>query len=122
MPRSRRRHAKMPLRLLQVRGLVGPLMIITVGVIFLIAEYSRYSFFDLWPVLLIILGVLLVAQLWRPNKVTSVREDRVTNGPLRRSFIFPGLLHPAGRTFSACALQSRLSAVARRSGGFRRCS
>jgi hypothetical protein len=52
----------------RIRGLVGPLMIISVGVLFLVAEYSRYSFFDLWPILLIILGVLLVAQALAPKQ------------------------------------------------------
>lgn len=52
----------------RIRGLVGPLMIISVGVLFLIAEYSRYSFFDLWPILLIVLGVLLVAQALAPKQ------------------------------------------------------
>ncbi len=46
----------------RIRGLMGPLMIITVGVLFLIAEYSRYSFGELWPVLLIVAGVVLTAQ------------------------------------------------------------
>lgn len=46
----------------RIRGLMGPLMIITVGVLFLIAEYSRYSFGDLWPVLLIVAGIVLTAQ------------------------------------------------------------
>jgi hypothetical protein len=41
---------------------MGPLMVITVGVLFLIAEYSRYSFGDLWPVLLIVAGIVLTAQ------------------------------------------------------------
>ncbi len=46
----------------RVRGLMGPLMIITVGVLFLVGEYSRYSFADLWPVLLIVAGIVLTAQ------------------------------------------------------------
>jgi cell wall-active antibiotic response 4TMS protein YvqF len=46
----------------RIRGLMGPLMIITVGVLFLIAEYSRFSFGDLWPVLLIVAGIVLTAQ------------------------------------------------------------
>ncbi|MGB8542197.1 MAG: DUF5668 domain-containing protein [Candidatus Acidiferrales bacterium] len=41
---------------------MGPLIIITVGVLFLIAQFSRYSFGDLWPVLLIVIGAVLVAQ------------------------------------------------------------
>ena len=33
----------------KIRGLMGPLMIITVGVLFLIGEYTRFSFLELWP-------------------------------------------------------------------------
>lgn len=46
----------------RVRGLMGPLILITIGVLFLIGEYSRYSFGDLWPILLIVIGVILVLQ------------------------------------------------------------
>ncbi|MGH9700064.1 MAG: LiaI-LiaF-like domain-containing protein [Candidatus Acidiferrales bacterium] len=41
---------------------MGPAMLITVGVIFLLAEYSRFDFRDLWPFLLIVAGLILVAQ------------------------------------------------------------
>jgi hypothetical protein len=41
---------------------MGPFILITVGVLFLIGQYSRYSFGDLWPVLLIVIGVVLVMQ------------------------------------------------------------
>jgi hypothetical protein len=44
------------------RSLMGPLIIITVGVLFMIAQFSRFSFGDLWPVLLIVIGAVLVAQ------------------------------------------------------------
>jgi hypothetical protein len=46
----------------RLRSLMGPLIIVTVGVLFLIAQFSRYSFGDLWPVLLIVIGAVLVAQ------------------------------------------------------------
>jgi hypothetical protein len=46
----------------RVRGLMGPVVLITVGVIFLIGEYTRYSFADLWPVLLIVVGIVSVCQ------------------------------------------------------------
>ena len=46
----------------RIRGLMVPLMIITVGVLFLVAEYTRYSFGELWPVLLIVAGIVLTAQ------------------------------------------------------------
>jgi hypothetical protein len=46
----------------KIRGLMGPLMIITVGILFLIGEYTRFSFLELWPILLIVAGVVLTAQ------------------------------------------------------------
>ncbi|MFZ3215101.1 MAG: DUF5668 domain-containing protein [Candidatus Acidiferrales bacterium] len=46
----------------RIRGMMGPVMIIAVGVLFLVAEYSRYSFGELWPVLLIVAGVVLTVQ------------------------------------------------------------
>jgi len=46
----------------RARGLMGPLMLITIGVIFLAAQYSHYNIADLWPVLLIVAGIVLVAQ------------------------------------------------------------
>jgi hypothetical protein len=36
-------------------------MIITVGVIFLVAQYTPYGMGTLWPLLLIVPGVVLVA-------------------------------------------------------------
>jgi Domain of unknown function (DUF5668) len=46
----------------KIRGLMGPLLIITVGVLFLIGEYTRFSFLELWPILLIVAGVVLTGQ------------------------------------------------------------
>jgi len=46
----------------RVRGLMGPVMIITVGVLFLIGEFTRYGFGDLWPVLLVVAGVVTLLQ------------------------------------------------------------
>jgi Domain of unknown function (DUF5668) len=46
----------------RVRGLMGPIILITVGVLFLVGQYSPYSFFDLWPIILIVIGAVLVAQ------------------------------------------------------------
>jgi hypothetical protein len=47
----------------RVHALFGPVMIITVGALFLIANYSnRYGFGDLWPFLLIVAGILKVAE------------------------------------------------------------
>lgn len=46
----------------RVRGLMGPVMLITIGTIFLAAQYTRYNIADLWPVILIVAGVVLVVQ------------------------------------------------------------
>ena len=45
----------------RVRGLMGPVLIITIGVILLFHEYTRYIG-DLLPILLIVAGVVLLAQ------------------------------------------------------------
>ncbi|MGH9747868.1 MAG: LiaI-LiaF-like domain-containing protein [Candidatus Acidiferrales bacterium] len=46
----------------RIRGLMGPVMLITVGALFLIRQYSRFGIGDLWPILLIVAGIVLVAQ------------------------------------------------------------
>jgi hypothetical protein len=46
----------------RLNGMKGPVLLITVGVIFLVGEYTRFGFADLWPVLLIVLGIIAVAQ------------------------------------------------------------
>jgi hypothetical protein len=46
----------------RIRGLLGPVMLITVGVLFLLRQYTHYSIGELWPVLLIVAGIVLVAQ------------------------------------------------------------
>jgi hypothetical protein len=46
----------------RIRGIMGPLMMTTVGAIFLIAEYTRYSIDQLWPLFMIVPGIILLAQ------------------------------------------------------------
>jgi hypothetical protein len=46
----------------RIRGLMGPVMLITIGALFLIRQYSRFGIGDLWPILLIVAGIVLVAQ------------------------------------------------------------
>jgi hypothetical protein len=46
----------------RMAGLMGPIMLITVGAIFLAGEYTRYSMGDLWPLFLIVPGVVMLAQ------------------------------------------------------------
>ena len=50
-----------------ISGLVLPVTLITVGVLFLLAKYSPYSFADLWPIILIVIGLLLVARAVAPR-------------------------------------------------------
>jgi hypothetical protein len=51
----------------RVRLLTGPVMLITVGVLFLVGEYTRYSFGYLWPILLIVAGLMQFAQAVAPD-------------------------------------------------------
>lgn len=46
----------------QIRSFTGPVMLIVVGAIFLCGEYTPYGFVTLWPVLLVVAGLLLLAQ------------------------------------------------------------
>lgn len=46
----------------RIRSLTGPVVLIVVGAIFLCGEFTRYGFPTLWPVLLVAVGVLLLAQ------------------------------------------------------------
>jgi hypothetical protein len=44
-------------------GLMGPVILITIGVLFLIGEYSgRYTFGQLWPVILIVAGLVKILE------------------------------------------------------------
>jgi len=45
----------------RVRRLTGPIIVITIGVIFLVHQYTSYGMGTLWPLLLIVPGVILVA-------------------------------------------------------------
>ncbi|HKV06434.1 MAG TPA: DUF5668 domain-containing protein [Candidatus Acidoferrales bacterium] len=42
--------------------MMGPILLIAVGGIFLAGEYTRYDFSDLWPILLVVAGLVLLAQ------------------------------------------------------------
>jgi hypothetical protein len=41
-----------------IRAITGPVILITVGVLFLIDKFSGFSFSQTWPVLLIVIGIL----------------------------------------------------------------
>jgi len=45
-----------------IRAVHGPIMLITVGVLFALNNFTQYSFFGhTWPVLLIVWGLLILA-------------------------------------------------------------
>jgi Domain of unknown function (DUF5668) len=46
----------------RVRALMGPIMLITVGAIFLLGQFTNYGFERLWPVILLVAGAVLLAQ------------------------------------------------------------
>jgi hypothetical protein len=46
----------------RTRALMGPVMLVTIGALFLIGQYSRYSFGELWPVILVAAGAVKVAE------------------------------------------------------------
>lgn len=41
-----------------IRAITGPVILITVGVLFLIDRFSQIGFQQTWPVLLIVIGIL----------------------------------------------------------------
>lgn len=45
----------------------GPVTLITLGVLFLLSEFTRYSFHRTWPILLIAIGAALIAQRALPS-------------------------------------------------------
>jgi len=52
----------------RMHSLMGPVMIITVGVVFLLSEYTRYGIGHLWPLFLIVWGVFGLAESMVSNE------------------------------------------------------
>lgn len=46
----------------RMHGLMGPVLLVTIGVLFLLDQYSGYSFGQLWPIILIAAGAVRVAE------------------------------------------------------------
>ncbi len=46
----------------RMRGLMGPLMLIAIGAIFLLGRFTSFGFIKLWPLLLVLAGVVLWLQ------------------------------------------------------------
>jgi di/tricarboxylate transporter len=46
-----------------ISGLMGPAILITIGVLFLVQQYAwRHSFADLWPVILVVIGLIKLGE------------------------------------------------------------
>ncbi len=49
------------------RNIVGPVVLITAGVLFLLDEFTRYEWGNTWPILLIAIGVAIALQRMQPR-------------------------------------------------------
>ena len=49
-------------------SLVGAAMVTTVGVLFLLDEFTRFGFRDTWPLLMIVLGLVKIFQSNAPTE------------------------------------------------------
>ena len=68
----------------RTRGYMGPVVLITLGVLFLLSEFTHWHFHQTWPILLIAIGVV---------KVLGSSAD--TSGHVPPFAPYPG---PAGNT------------------------
>ena len=66
----------------RIGSFTGPVMLIVVGAIFLCGEYTPYGFVTLWPVLLVVAGVLLLAQYGASREGHATIPPRRDGGPL----------------------------------------
>ena len=74
-----------------MRGLMGPVVLITLGVLFLLGRLQwGLTFWKLWPVLLIVIGVVKLAEAMASN------EGHLGPGALPPPGIGPGANPPAG--------------------------
>jgi hypothetical protein len=59
-----------------LRAIRGPIMLITVGVLFALDHMTRFTFGRTWPAILIVLGLLSLGDRFapKPTEVTSRRH------------------------------------------------
>jgi hypothetical protein len=53
-----------------IRGLMGPVVVVTVGVLFLLAEMRGgfFEFWNTWPVILIVIGIISLASAFSSSE------------------------------------------------------
>jgi len=59
-----------------VRAIRGPVILITLGVLFALNNFTRYRFHETWPVLLIVFGLLSLAGRGSDNLSRSAAPGR----------------------------------------------
>ena len=72
--------------------MMGPLLLITLGAIFLVSYNTRYSFFDLWPILLIVVGLVQVIGSLASKQGHAGSPEIAGGARPHRNSIFGGLL------------------------------
>jgi hypothetical protein len=58
-----------------IQAIRGPVMLITLGILFLIDHFGRFGFGSTWPLLVIIFGVLKLAE-----RAVAPPESRIPGG------------------------------------------
>jgi len=48
--------------------MMGPAVLITLGTLFLIGEFSRFEFHRSWPILLLVIGIVKLLQYTAPTE------------------------------------------------------
>lgn len=46
----------------RIHSLMGPVILILIGALFLLGRFSEYGFHQLWPIVLVVIGVFLLAE------------------------------------------------------------
>jgi hypothetical protein len=60
-------------------GYIGPATLITLGVLFLIDQYTQYSFHSTWPIILIVIGVIKLIE-WNAPITGHVNLSDLNSG------------------------------------------
>ena len=64
------------------QGIVGPIAMITVGVLFLLRYFTHYSFRETWPILLIVIGAAMIFERYfatQPAGPTAAGGDSTSD-------------------------------------------
>ena len=59
-----------------IRAIRGPIMLITIGVLFALDHMTQFTFGRTWPAILIVLGLLSLAEHFTAPKSTEVSSRR----------------------------------------------